>query len=63
MKIEVLENPDQGLVDYLDKKIDEFNWANWEVSERKPLAVQIKDESCKVIAGASARSFGDWLFN
>jgi len=61
MNIEVLDNPDQELVDYLDKKIADFNWANWEVSERKPLAVQIKNAKGEVIAGAAGRSFGDWL--
>ncbi len=61
MNIEVLENPEQELIDYLDKKIDEFNWENWEVSERTPLAAQIKNEQGEVIAGAAARSFGDWL--
>lgn len=61
MKIEVLENPEQALIDYLDKKIDDFNWANWEVSRRLPLAVQIKNDKGVIIAGAAARSFGDWL--
>ncbi|MFA0813976.1 GNAT family N-acetyltransferase [Microbulbifer epialgicus] len=45
----------------MDKKIDEFNWKNWEVKERHPLAVQLKNKSGEVIAGAAARSFGDWL--
>jgi len=61
MKIEVLQNPEQELIDYLDKKIADFNWANWEVQERKPLAVQIKNEQGEVIAGAAGRSFGNWL--
>lgn len=61
MDIEILENPEQELIDYLDKKIDDFNWANWEVKERFPLAAQIKNDSGEVIAGAAARSFGDWL--
>lgn len=61
MKIEVLENPEQALIDYLDKKIDDFNWANWEVSKRLPLAVQIKNDQGVIIAGSVARSFGDWL--
>ncbi|PAJ74255.1 GNAT family N-acetyltransferase [Pseudoalteromonas sp. NBT06-2] len=61
MNIEVLENPAQELIDYLDKKIDDFNWANWEVSERLPLAIQIKNDLGEVIAGAAARTFGDWL--
>jgi GNAT superfamily N-acetyltransferase len=61
MKIEILDEPDQKLIDFLDKKIAEFNWANWEISERKPLAVQIKDDKGNIIAGSSARTFGNWL--
>lgn len=61
MKIEVLENPEQELIDYLDQKIVDFNWANREVNERRPLAIQIKNEDSKVVAGATARTFGDWL--
>lgn len=61
MQIEVLENPQQELIDYLDEKIAEFNWANWEVSERLPLAVQIKNDQGEVIAGAAGRTFGNWL--
>jgi GNAT superfamily N-acetyltransferase len=61
MTIEVVENPDQSLLDFFTNKIAEYNWQNWEVSERKPLAVQMKNEQGKVIAGATARSFGDWL--
>jgi ribosomal protein S18 acetylase RimI-like enzyme len=61
MKIEVLEKPDKELIDYLGKKIADFNWAHWEVNERVPLAVQIKNNQGDVIAGAAARTFGDWL--
>lgn len=61
MKIEILDKPEQGLIDFLDKKIAEFNWAHWEVSERKPLAIQIKDQQGNIIAGSSARTFGHWL--
>lgn len=61
MKIEAVENPEKDLIDYLDKKIADFNWAHWEVNERLPLAVQIKDDAGQVIAGAAARTFGDWL--
>ncbi|EAQ64034.1 acetyltransferase, GNAT family protein [Marinomonas sp. MED121] len=61
MDIEVLEQPDQSLIDFLSHKIREFNWENWEVSERLPLAVQVKDDDGNLIAGAGARTFGDWL--
>jgi ribosomal protein S18 acetylase RimI-like enzyme len=62
MNIEVLDNPDKEVIDYLDKKIADFNWANLEVSERLPLAVQIRNDQGEIIAGAAARTFGDWLF-
>ncbi len=61
MNIEILDKPEQELIDYLDNKISEFNWAHWEVSERTPLAVQIKNDQGVVIAGAAGRSFGNWL--
>lgn len=61
MNIEIIDDPEENLIDFLDQKISEFNWANWEVSERKHLAVQLKNEQGEVIAGAVARSFGDWL--
>lgn len=61
MNIEILDNPDQEVIDFLDEKIADFNWANWEVSERVPLAVQVKNDQGEIIAGAAGRSFGDWL--
>lgn len=61
MDIDVLDQPEQSLVDFLDQKIKDMNWQHWEVNERLPLAVQIKDEVGEVIAGAAGRTFGDWL--
>lgn len=61
MKIEVVENPETELIAFLDKKIAEFNWAHWEVSERKAIAVKLNAENGDVIAGAAGRTFGDWL--
>lgn len=61
MNIEILDAPEQSVIDFLDKKIAEFNWANWEVDQRLPLAVQIKNPQGDIIAGAAGRSFGDWL--
>lgn len=61
MNIEVLQNPEQELVDFLSQKISEFNWQNWEVNERLPLAAQITDDDGNVVAGAAARTFGNWL--
>ena len=49
LKIEVIENPATELIAFLDDKIAEFNWANWEVSERKAIAVKLNDENGDVI--------------
>jgi len=61
MNIEIIDQPEQELIDFLDERIAEFNWARWEVNERKPLAIQIKNDDGSIIAGASARTFGYWL--
>lgn len=57
----MLQNLQQQLIEFLDEKFAEFNWANWEVSERTPLAVQITNEQGDDIGGAAGRTFGDWL--
>jgi len=59
--IEILQNPEPSLIQFLDNKIAEFNWQNWEVNERKPIAVQIKNNAGDIIAGAAGRTFGNWL--
>ena len=61
MKIELIDDPEQELIDFLNQKIDEFNWKNWEVKERKPIAVKITNENGEVIGGAAGRTFGDWF--
>ncbi len=61
MKIEIVENPNKELLDEIDKKIEEYNLIHWEVKEKNPIAFVIKDDNCKLIAGASAKTFGYWL--
>ncbi len=61
MNIEIIDEPSAEFVSFLDEKIAEFNWARWEVSERKAIAVKLSDENGEVIAGAAGRTFGDWL--
>jgi len=61
MNIEILENPEQELIAFLDEKIAEYNWQRWEVSERKPLAIRMTDNDGRVIAGAAGRTFGNWF--
>lgn len=42
MKIEVVESPDKALVDFFEKQIEAFNLAQWEIKERKPLAIRAR---------------------
>jgi ribosomal protein S18 acetylase RimI-like enzyme len=61
MNIQTLENPQQSLINFLDDQIIKFNLANREINDRKPLAVQIKNDRGDIIAGAAGRTFGRWL--
>jgi ribosomal protein S18 acetylase RimI-like enzyme len=61
MNLEVLQEPNNDIIDFLDAKIAEFNWAHWEVNERLPLAIQLKNDRGNIIAGAAGRTFGNWL--
>ncbi|WP_299786818.1 GNAT family N-acetyltransferase [uncultured Shewanella sp.] len=45
----------------VEDKIAEFNWQNWEVSERLPLGLKLEGENGELLAGFSARTFGNWL--
>ena len=61
MKIEIIEQPEQALINFLDKKIVAFNWENRELNERYPIAVTMCDDQSQVIAGAAGETFGHWL--
>jgi ribosomal protein S18 acetylase RimI-like enzyme len=45
----------------IEQKIAEFNWQHWEVSERLPLGLKFESETGELLAGFSARTFGNWL--
>ena len=61
MTLEVIQNPEQDLLDFIAQQISQYNWAHWQNVERKPLAVSWRDEQSEVKAGASGRTFGHWL--
>lgn len=61
MKIQVVEQPDQKLMDYFEHQIEQFNLARWEVKKKIPLAIKIEAEDGSIVAGASAKTFGSWL--
>ncbi len=61
MKIDLIESPQQDLVDFLDKKIVEFNHKNRELNERYPIALTVKNDNDELVAGASGVTFGHWL--
>ncbi len=61
MKIEVVDKPPKELIAAIEKKIEEFNLASWEVKEQVSLAVAVYGEKQELLAGAAARTFGYWL--
>ncbi len=61
MKVEVIESPDQSIADFFEKRIEEFNLARWEVTEKKPIAVKVTDDDGELVAGAAGKTFGLWL--
>jgi GNAT superfamily N-acetyltransferase len=61
MKTEVLNNLDKDFVKYINDKLDEFNFARWEVKEVKPLGIKVTDSKGEIVAGSASRSFGYWL--
>ncbi|NJM09465.1 MAG: GNAT family N-acetyltransferase [Bdellovibrionaceae bacterium] len=61
MNIEIIESPDQSVIDFFDKKIEEFNVARWEIKEKKPIAIKVTDSHGAIVAGAAGKTFGMWL--
>jgi GNAT superfamily N-acetyltransferase len=61
MKLETLQNPNPELAQFLNRKIDEFNYKHWEIKEKTPLAVQVTLENGEIRAGAAGKTFGLWL--
>lgn len=61
MTIELLEAPEKDFIEFFEKRIEEFNVARWEIKEKKPIGVQIKDSNGEIIAGATGKTFGLWL--
>lgn len=61
MIIECTAAPDSNDTKFLENKIDEFNNVHWDVKDKIPLVATIKDESSQIIAGASSKTFGNWL--
>lgn len=61
LKFEIIEDPSNSTLDFFEDRINEFNVARWEIKQKKPLAITIKDSSGTILAGAGARTFGFWL--
>lgn len=61
MHIEIIDNPTIELINAIDKKIEEFNLAHWEETDKKPIATIVNNENNEIIAGATAKTFGYWL--
>lgn len=61
MEIQVIEKPETSLVEFFEKKIEEFNVARWEIKEKKPLAIKVTKDQGVIVAGAAGKTFGLWL--
>ncbi|MBN21250.1 MAG: GNAT family N-acetyltransferase [Bdellovibrionaceae bacterium] len=61
MDIEVIESPNEELMQFFEKKIEEFNHKNWEVKEKHPLVITVRDSEEGIVGGVAAKTFGSWL--
>lgn len=59
--IEVIDSPDKAIIDFFDKRIEEFNVERWEIKEKKPIAVKVTNSEGNVVGGAAGKTFGAWL--
>ncbi len=57
----MIDRPEKDLVDFFEKRIEEFNVVHWEIKEKKPIVVKITDQKGDIVAGAAGKSFGMWL--
>jgi len=61
VEIKVIDSPSKELIAEIESKIEAFNSGHWEVKERKPLAIEVRDSNNVLVAGATGRTFGYWL--
>lgn len=61
MKIEVVESPNQELMNFFEQRIAEFNIVRWEIKEKIPLVIRVTNDHEEIIAGVSSKTFGNWL--
>lgn len=61
VKFEVVETPEKDLVDFFEKRLEEFNVARWEIKQKIPLAIRVTNDDGEIIAGAAGKTFGMWL--
>jgi GNAT superfamily N-acetyltransferase len=61
MKIEVVEKPDQALVDFFETRLAEFNAERWEVKVKVPIVVRVTNDKGEITAGCAGKTFGSWL--
>jgi ribosomal protein S18 acetylase RimI-like enzyme len=61
MELKIIDSPSKELIAEIEAKIDDFNIKHWEVKERKPIAIEVRDHQKNLLAGATGRTFGYWL--
>jgi GNAT superfamily N-acetyltransferase len=61
MEFNTVESPSKELIDFFDKRIEEFNVVRWEIKEKVPLVVKVTNDAGVIVAGAAGKTFGTWL--
>ncbi len=61
MNLEITSSPSKEDIEEIRQGLRQYNRQHREVREDKPLAIFIKDDSGKKVAGVTALTFGDWL--
>ena len=61
MEFKVIDSASNAVFEEIKDRIRAFNVEHWDVKEKKPLVVLLEDAHQNMRAGASARTFGDWL--
>ena len=61
LTFEVIETPEPELLDFFEKRIEEFNLAQWEVKKKVPIAIKISSKDGDIVGGAAGKTFGLWL--
>lgn len=52
---------DPTLASFLEERIEDFNLARWEVKQKVPLLIRVRDDAGETVAGGAGKTFGYWF--